>query len=431
MIGFSLPIFFVTFREAVEASVVVSVLCTFVAQTFANSPEVRKRFNFLVWLGTGIGLGISILIGVAFLVVWFKYANNLWSNSEALWEASFSLLAAILLTIMAIAFAETENISAKWNAKLKKQLANHEAFVAATAANANNNPDEVSAENGFAVARNDSDADSLSSQASRVSFMEGVMAKAKTYFRKNKDGSAAEKPAVKSAEGGKKKDAADADEADDSSAEGPRASRSAANALFLIPLITVLREGLEGMVFLGGIGISADPGTIPIAAIVGLLAGVLLGWVIYRAGKSVALRTFFTVSTIFLLFLASGLLVKSVIKFQQYQWLKRLGSTASDDIVGVYDPFVTMWYLKCCSPENTSDLGWQIFNALLGWYNQGTYASIATYISFWILISIGLVTAKIFKVKAAKSKEARRAARKQRRAEALAAVAASPATAAP
>ncbi|KAI9356231.1 iron permease FTR1 family-domain-containing protein [Zopfochytrium polystomum] len=400
MVGFSVPIFFATFREATEASIVVSVLATFVHQTFAATPAIKKRLNTLVLIGTGIGLLISIIIGAAFLAVWFKYANNLWSSAENLWEASFSLLACILLTIMAIAFLETEDITAKWNRKLKKKLASH-------------SKTERKGPTSFSPADNDSH--SLASTSSEHSFMDSMFAKAKTYFKSKKTAGNGE--AAPKEKASKEKDSEDI-----SNSDVDKPARAAANALFLIPLITVLREGLEGMVFLGGLGISTDAGSIPIAAIVGIILGVLLGYVIYKAGNAVKLRTFFTSAATFLFFLAAGLLVKAVLMFQAYQWAKRLGAADADDIVGSFNPFVTMWYLDCCNPETKEDLGWQIFSAILGWSNQGTYASISSYISYWIVISIGLVIAKFMKAKAKKEKEARRASRKQRRAEAEAAV---------
>ncbi|KAJ1566733.1 high-affinity iron permease [Cladochytrium tenue] len=405
MFGFSVPIFFVLFREATEASVVVSVLATFIEQYFSADVVLKKRMKRLLWLGTAIGLLVSIGIGAAFLAVWFKYANNIWQSAESLWEGCFSLLAAVLITIMAIGFLESENIVEKWNKKMKKKLSEHKSIAKVLNAD---NAEAAAADGEFAasssaekVAEVEVDTASISSDSSKLSFMDGVMAKAKNYFRKNK-GAVEEKPK-------------------DLESDEPSGAKSAENAMFIIPLITVLREGLEAMVFLGGIGISADPGTIPMAAIIGLLCGVLLGYIIYKAGSAVKLRTFFIVACCFLFFLSSGLLATSVLKFQSYQWQKILG-VMNDDTVGVYDLFSTMWYLNCCNPED-STAGWQFFSAILGWSNQGTYASVSTYIGYWVFISIGLVVAKFIRQRSVKAKQARREARKAQREEATSAVA--------
>ena len=51
--------------------------------------------------------------------------------------------------------------------------------------------------------------------------------------------------------------------------------------LFLLPLITVLREGMEAVVFVGGVTLGQSATAIPIAAIVGLIAGLACGFLIY------------------------------------------------------------------------------------------------------------------------------------------------------
>jgi high-affinity iron transporter len=52
---------------------------------------------------------------------------------------------------------------------------------------------------------------------------------------------------------------------------GKHGGRSSKYALFLLPLITVLREGLEAVIFVGGVALGEPAKSIPIAAIVGLL----------------------------------------------------------------------------------------------------------------------------------------------------------------
>jgi len=47
--------------------------------------------------------------------------------------------------------------------------------------------------------------------------------------------------------------------------------------LFGLPLITVLREGLEGVVFLGGIGLSESPPAVAGGAFFGLVIGSCIG----------------------------------------------------------------------------------------------------------------------------------------------------------
>jgi high-affinity iron transporter len=60
------------------------------------------------------------------------------------------------------------------------------------------------------------------------------------------------------------------------------AGKSRKYAMFFLPFITLLREGLEAVVFVGGVSLSEPASSIPLAVIVGLLCGVLIGYFIYR-----------------------------------------------------------------------------------------------------------------------------------------------------
>lgn len=126
---FSVPIFFIVFRETLEAAIIVSVLLGLVEQiahedstlsatttvsekreavlsennlaTLEGSPvlesdvdsEVRKkrfirRMRWQIFAGSFLGFFIALAIGAAFIAVWFTKATNLWSKSEELWEGN-------------------------------------------------------------------------------------------------------------------------------------------------------------------------------------------------------------------------------------------------------------------------------------------------------------------------------------------------------
>jgi high-affinity iron transporter len=53
-------------------------------------------------------------------------------------------------------------------------------------------------------------------------------------------------------------------------------------ALFALPFVTVLREGIEGIVFVAGVSFSAPASSLPLAVIVGLLVGSLVGYILYK-----------------------------------------------------------------------------------------------------------------------------------------------------
>jgi high-affinity iron transporter len=71
--------------------------------------------------------------------------------------------------------------------------------------------------------------------------------------------------------------------------DGSGSARTGKWALFLLPFITVLREGLEAFVFVGGVSLGQPASSIPIAAAVGIFCGFICGFAIYtfasRASK--------------------------------------------------------------------------------------------------------------------------------------------------
>ncbi|KAJ3072741.1 hypothetical protein HDU98_003004 [Podochytrium sp. JEL0797] len=165
-------------------------------------------------------------------------------------------------------------------------------------------------------------------------------------------------------------------------------------AFFWIPFITVIREGLEGMVFLGGTAISEDPAHIPLAVLGGLLAGCAIGYAIYKAGNTMKLQTFFISATIFILYLSSGLMSKALWSFQRNTWNIHIG-VADSDTSQFYDTTQSVWYVSCCNPGLATNGGWQLFNAIFGWTNSATFGSVGSYILYWLVVSLILVTMKL------------------------------------
>jgi high-affinity iron transporter len=54
-------------------------------------------------------------------------------------------------------------------------------------------------------------------------------------------------------------------------------------AMFLLPFVTVLREGIEAVLFIAGVGLGLPATSFPLAVICGLGAGALIGVLIYKS----------------------------------------------------------------------------------------------------------------------------------------------------
>jgi high-affinity iron transporter len=164
-------------------------------------------------------------------------------------------------------------------------------------------------------------------------------------------------------------------------------------ALFMLPFITILREGLEAIVFIGGISLGLPATSIPLAAIVGLACGCLVGFIIYKGGNAAPLQLFLIASTCFLYLVAAGLFSRSMWYFQQNTWSHLTGGDAAESGSGPgsYDIRQSVWHVNCCNPELNGGGGWGIFNAILGWQNSATYGSVIGYNLYWLVIIVGFL----------------------------------------
>jgi high-affinity iron transporter len=338
---FSVPIFFIVFRETLEAVVIISVLLG-IAEQIANTrlsrdslplsetekekenaeseavpplpsnddafddegerKKLLRKLRMQILIGSAAGLLIALAIGAAFIAIWFTRASNLWERSEQLWEGIFSLVASILIFVIGITMLKMDKAKAKWRVKLQ------EAF-------------------------------------------EGKAVDGRT--------------------------------------------RAGKWALLVLPLVTVLREGLEAVVFVGGVSLGQPATSIPLAAIVGIICGIIVGYIIYAFASRTTLTIFIIVMTNLILLIGAGLFSRAVGYFQEYRFAKLLGADVDDaggTGPGSYDVRGNVWHLDCCSPENGQ--GWMVFGAIFGWTNNATLGTVLGYIFYWIAIMVALFILK-------------------------------------
>lgn len=172
-------------------------------------------------------------------------------------------------------------------------------------------------------------------------------------------------------------------------------------AMFVLPFVTVLREGIEAIVFIAGVSFSAPATAVPLPVVVGLIVGSLVGYLLYRSGTTTRLQYFLVASTCLLYLVGAGLFSRAVWYFEAQQWNNIVGGDAAEVGTGPgsYDIDKSVWHVNCCSPELNGGGGWGIFNAILGWTNSATYGSVISYNLYWIAIVASLVTMRYREVK--------------------------------
>lgn len=301
---FSVQIFFIVFRETLEASVIISVLLAFIKQGLGRQLEDKKLYRKLViqvWVGAVLGLFICLCIGGAFIGVFYSLGNDVWAKSEFLWEGIFSVIATIMITFMGLAMLRLNKMKEKWRVKIAQAIL-----------------------------------DSNKETKSRF--------RIKQWSKKY--------------------------------------------ALALLPFVTTLREGVEAIVFVGGVSLGVPATAFPLAVICGLLAGIAVGCFIYFGGNQLHMQFFLIASTCFLYLICAGLWSRAIWYFQLHVFSNQAGGDVAENGSGPgsYNIKQSVWHVNCCNPE--TDGGWEIFNALFGWQNSATYGSVISYNIYWIFLII-------------------------------------------
>ncbi|CAG8544227.1 16018_t:CDS:2, partial [Dentiscutata heterogama] len=243
---FDIPAYFIVLRETLEVTIILAVLLGFIDKFLPDDKDIalRKQLKKQIWIGSLSGLLVSLLIGAAFITVFYIVARNLWEESEDAWEGAFSLIASVVITIMALTMIRVQQWKVKWENKLQQAT--------------------------------------------------------ESYLERHDKGNKL--------------------------------------ALLLLPFTVILREALETIVFIAGIGYDREATGLPIPVITGLATGFIIGWLIYRGSHTFSLTIFFIFTTILLLFIAAGLFSNAVNHLNEAVGGKQ----------------TVIWSLNCCDPETDS-----------------------------------------------------------------------------
>ena len=155
-----------------------------------------------------------------------------------------------------------------------------------------------------------------------------------------------------------------------------REGRSESSILLFVVGLAVLREGSETVLFLYGIVTSSDIGidVMVFGALVGALAGVVVGYAIYSGLLRIPMRWFFMVTTALVLLLAAGMASTAAHFLIQADFIPALVSP--------------LWNTSAVLSEN-SILG-TLLQSLIGYDDRPSGMQVIFYISTLALISIGM-----------------------------------------
>jgi high-affinity iron transporter len=141
-------------------------------------------------------------------------------------------------------------------------------------------------------------------------------------------------------------------------------------ALFSLAFVAVVREGIETALFMTAAAFSATPAQTLIGGLLGLAVAIVLGWLIFAAGKQLDVRAFFRGTSVLLLLFAAGLFAHGIHELQEASLLPVIVEHVYDVNLFLDENGVVGVFLK----------------ALLGYNGNPSLLEMLAYLGYLILI---------------------------------------------
>ena len=146
--------------------------------------------------------------------------------------------------------------------------------------------------------------------------------------------------------------------------------------LFFVAFLAVVREGVELALFLTAVNFSEPIVGVEapilgwLGGLLGLVAAVIIGWLMFDAAVKMNLRRFFQLTSLVLIFFAAGLVGHAIGEFNELGWLPAINAH-------VYD-------LNAIVPE-TSLIG-QFLKALFGYNASPSLTEMLGYATYFVAV---------------------------------------------
>jgi len=148
-----------------------------------------------------------------------------------------------------------------------------------------------------------------------------------------------------------------------------------------LAFVSILREGIETVLFLGSTSFTSTGIQTLIGGSAGILAAVLIGVAIIKYSVRMNMKLFFSVTGVLLVFFAAGLVSNGLGEFGE---------------AGIVPPIKeglwnTNWLI-----QGDSDLG-QILNALLGYNASPSITQVLGYVAYWVIVAVWIYKSEVVK----------------------------------
>jgi high-affinity iron transporter len=146
-------------------------------------------------------------------------------------------------------------------------------------------------------------------------------------------------------------------------------------ALFILAFLAVFREGIELALFLMATRLATSPMATFFGAILGLVAAIALGLLVFSSTRRLNLRQFFLITNVLLLLFAAGLIAHGIHEFNEAGW-----------IPSIVEPLWDVNHIL----NDKSPLG-EILKALFGYNGNPSLTEVLAYVGYFAILGTILI----------------------------------------
>ena len=159
--------------------------------------------------------------------------------------------------------------------------------------------------------------------------------------------------------------------------------------LLTLALISVLREGVETVLFLTGVGATEDSFWIVLwSGLLGVVVAVVVAVLIFYSGKKINLKLFFLITSIILIIIAAGMFAHGIHEFQEIGWFGSETHWLQKNV----------WDMSGVLNDKTNELG-KFLRALFGYQDKPTWLEIIAYIGYYLILGLVILISSLFSKK--------------------------------
>ncbi|MBW6470794.1 MAG: FTR1 family protein [Methanosarcinaceae archaeon] len=147
-----------------------------------------------------------------------------------------------------------------------------------------------------------------------------------------------------------------------------------ARGLFVLAFVSVFREGIETVLFLGAAAMNTEARTVLYGGVLGLATSIVVAYLVFKSSSRVNLKTFFKYTGIFLILFAAGLTAHGVHELQE---------------AGVVPIIVEhVWDMNHLLDENGT-VG-SLLKSLFGYNGNPSLLEVFAYVGYYVAVGLGL-----------------------------------------